>query len=389
MRANPGGVLASNEVVGRDQLISDIWRALEVQSVVLTSERRIGKTSVIRKMADEVSSAETLVILRDIEGLRTPEEFVEAIYADVEKQLNKVDRAKLGLWRLLEKLGGSQIVDVKLPAIRVHWKGLLTALFEDLFAAEQRRIIFFWDELPLFIFNVVRSSGENAAMELLDVLRSLRQQHRRLRMVFTGSVGIHQVINTLKKSGYANDPTNDMAIIEVPPLSPSDGRSLAEQLLIGEHLSSATHLSELGSEVADAVGHIPYYIHVLISRMRSRGDFVTVEEIRYERDSMIQDPNDPAHFSYYEERLKTYYSALDARLGQFALDVLCAASAPLTFEELTNLVRYKVDTVDDDNMRDVLKVLIKDHYLQRDRDGRYSFRYSIVQRWWRYARGRR
>jgi hypothetical protein len=61
----------------------------------------------------------------------------------------------------------------------------------------------------------------------------------------------------------------------------------------------------------------------------------------------------------------------------------------LTFEELTNLVRYKVDTVDDDNMRDVLKVLIKDHYLQRDRDGRYSFRYSIVQRWWRYARGRR
>jgi hypothetical protein len=389
MRANPGGVLASDEVVGRDQLIADIWRALEVQSVVLTSERRIGKTSVIRKMADEVPSTETLAILRDVEGLRTPEEFVEAIYADVEKQLNKLDRAKLGLWRLLEKLGGSQIVDVKLPAIRVHWKGLLTALFEDLFAAEQGRIIFFWDELPLFIFNVVRSSGENAAMELLDVLRSLRQQHRRLRMVFTGSVGIHQVINTLKKSGYANDPTNDMAIIEVAPLNPPDSRWLAEQLLQGENLASAEHLSELGFEVADAVGHIPYYIHVLISRMRSRGGFVTVEEIRYERDSMIQDPNDPAHFSYYEERLKTYYSALDARLGLCALDALCAASAPLVFEELTNLVRYKVDTVDDDNMRDVLKVLIKDHYLQRDRDGRYLFRYTIVQCWWRYARGRR
>jgi hypothetical protein len=88
MRANPGGVLASDEVVGRDQLIADIWRALEVQSVVLTSERRIGKTSVIRKMADEVPSTETLAILRDVEGLRTPEEFVEAIYADVEKQLN-------------------------------------------------------------------------------------------------------------------------------------------------------------------------------------------------------------------------------------------------------------------------------------------------------------
>jgi hypothetical protein len=389
MRANPGGVLASDEVVGRDQLIADIWRALEVQSVVLTSERRIGKTSVIRKMAEQASPAQSLAILRDIEGLRTPEEFVEAVYSDVEKQLGKLDRAKLGLWRLLEKLGGTQIVDVKLPAIKVHWKGLLTALFEDLFEAENRRIIFFWDELPLFIFNVVQSCGEKAAMELLDVLRALRQRHSRLRMVFTGSVGIHQVINSLKKSGYANDPTNDMAIIEVPPLSPPDGIWLAEQLLKGEELSSAELIPELGNEISDATGQIPYYIHVLVSRLRSRVGSVTVEQIRHERDSMIQDPNDPAHFSYYEERLKTYYSPADVRLAFCALDALCIADRPLPFSELTNLARYKTDVLNDDNMRDVLNVLMKDHYLQRDRDGLYSFRYSIVQRWWRYARGER
>ncbi len=389
MRANPGGVLASNEVVGRDELIAEIWRALEVQSVVLTSERRIGKTSVIRKMAGQVRPAETLAILRDIEGLRTPDEFVEAVYADVEKQLSKFDRAKLSVWRLLEKLGGTQIVDVKLPAIRVHWKGLLTALFDDLFQSEERRIIFFWDELPLFIFNVVQSSGEHAAMELLDVLRSLRQRHSRLRMVFTGSVGIHQVISTLKKSGYANDPTNDMAIIEVAPLTPDDGRWLAEQLLAGENLCSPESLSDVGSEITRAVGHIPYYIHLLVSRLRTRSSSVTVKQVRRERDSLIQDPNDPAHFSYYEERLKTYYSPPDARLSLCALDVLCAASAPLALLELTNLVRYKIDVVDDDNVRDVLKVLMKDHYLQRDLNGHYSFRYSIVQHWWRYARGSR
>lgn len=389
MRANPGGVLSSDEVVGRDELITQIWRALEVQSVVLTSERRIGKTSVIRKMAEQVDPTETLAILRDIEGLRTPDEFVEAVYSDVEKQLGKLDRAKLGLWRLLEKLGGSQIVDVKLPAIRVHWKGLLTALFDDLFQAENRRIIFFWDELPLFIFSVVQSSDEQAAMELLDVLRSLRQRHQRLRMVFTGSVGIHQVISTLKKSGYANDPTNDMAIIEVPPLSQPDGRLLAEQLLKGENLASGQNAPELGSEVADAVGCIPYYIHVLISRLRSRARSVTVEQIRRERDSMIQDSNDPAHFSYYEERLNTYYSSTDARVALSALDALCVAADPLPFGELTNLVRYKVDVLSEEEMRGVLKVLMKDHYLQRDSEGRYTFRYSIVQRWWRYARGGR
>lgn len=104
---------------------------------------------------------------------------------------------------------------------------------------------------------------------------------------------------------------------------------------------------------------------------------------------MIQDSNDPAHFSYYEERLNTYYSLADARVALSALDALCDAADPLAFGELTNLVRYKVEVISDEEMRGVLKVLMKDHYLQRDSEGRYTFRYSIVQRWWRYARGGR
>lgn len=50
MRANPGGQLAPENVVGRDRLIAKLWDILTQQSVVLTSERRIGKTQIIRKM---------------------------------------------------------------------------------------------------------------------------------------------------------------------------------------------------------------------------------------------------------------------------------------------------------------------------------------------------
>ena len=53
MRANPGGIVGPEDVIGRDDLIAELWQTLEKQSVVLTSERRIGKTSVIRKMKDE------------------------------------------------------------------------------------------------------------------------------------------------------------------------------------------------------------------------------------------------------------------------------------------------------------------------------------------------
>ena len=101
---------------------------------------------------------------------------------------------------------------------------------------------------------------------------------------------------------------------------------------------------------------------------------------------MIQDPNDPAHFSYNVERLNTYYSPDDTQTALHTLDALCVTEDPLSFSQLSNLVRYKNVDLVDETFRQVLTVLTKDHYLQRDDQGRYSFRYMLIQQWWRYAR---
>ena len=53
MKANPGGTIHPSSIVGRDLLITLIWKRLEQQCVLLNAERRIGKTSVIRKMVDQ------------------------------------------------------------------------------------------------------------------------------------------------------------------------------------------------------------------------------------------------------------------------------------------------------------------------------------------------
>ena len=50
MKPNPGGVLTGEAVIDRENEINKIWMALENQSVVLISERRVGKTSIMRKM---------------------------------------------------------------------------------------------------------------------------------------------------------------------------------------------------------------------------------------------------------------------------------------------------------------------------------------------------
>ena len=68
MKSNPGGQIDIRDIIGRNQLIANIWEILECQSVIMTAERRIGKTSVIRKMTAE-SKTNWIPVLLDLERI--------------------------------------------------------------------------------------------------------------------------------------------------------------------------------------------------------------------------------------------------------------------------------------------------------------------------------
>jgi hypothetical protein len=288
----------------------------------------------------------------------------------------------------LSKLGGIEVHDIKLPKLTPHWKNLLFALMEDVFETDERVIVFFWDELPLFIYNISKTSGEAAAMEMLDALRSLRQQHSRLRMVFTGSVGLHLVIKALRRGNYANDPPNDMQLVEVCPLDEPDGVGLAAQLIEGEGIEMPATSAALARAVSDAAGHIPYYIHCLVAHMASSKLLLAETSVEQHLDSLICNPNDPAHFRYYRERLHVYYEPQEEAIALAALDALAAADQPQSFGDLLNLVRHKFPEAAPELVRDTLSLLSKDHYISRQTGARrFDFRYSIVRRWWKSERG--
>ena len=169
MKANPGGQLAPSEVVGRDQLIAQLWDILERQSVVLTSERRIGKTQMVKKMKAEASE-DVLAIFRDLESVRTPLEFVELVFRDVEEFLSRKARTASRTRQLLQQLAETEVGGVvKFPkSVAPHWKTLLERTIEDLVEHQERPIVFFWDEVPYMLFNIKRGDGgEEAAMEVL------------------------------------------------------------------------------------------------------------------------------------------------------------------------------------------------------------------------------
>src|SRR5688500_15403670 len=132
MRANPGGQLSPSEVIGRDNLIENLWRILERQSLVLTAERRMGKTSIIKKMVDEHPD-NIVCFYRDLEGVHGLIEFVEVVMEDVEAHLGIMQRVAQSTRKLITQLQGAEFSGFKIPAsVALHWKTLLNHLISDL-----------------------------------------------------------------------------------------------------------------------------------------------------------------------------------------------------------------------------------------------------------------
>lgn len=386
MRANPGGQLDYKEIIGRDALAGRLWRVLECRSLVLTAERRMGKTSLVRKMVAD-PPAEHLPVYRDLEGVTSPLELVELVFHDVEEYLSRRNKLAERVRGLVREISGGEIAGFKFPpAVIPQWKHLLSRTIEDLAEHQDGKLVFFWDELPLMLHNIRRRLDEQTAMDVLDSLRALRQTHSKVRMVFTGSVGLHNVIASLKRAGYANDPTNDMDTVDVPPLDPVSARDLARQLIVGEALESSEP-DRLAAEIAGAVDGLPYFIHHVVDQLAARRGTVTPEMVKQIVAECLVNPCDPWHLGHYRERIATYYETGEQSLALSVLDILATAGSPLTCDQVLNLVASKTAQANREDVLRMLKLLQRDHYLIQETDGTVRFRFGLIQRSWRLQRG--
>jgi hypothetical protein len=388
MKANPGGQIDLKSVIGRDKVIADMWDTLEQQSIVMTAERRIGKTTIIKKMNAE-PKAKWIPVLQDLEKCHTAADFAMAVYKDVHQFLSGRAKFTRRAKEWFVAFGGTEIGGVFTlpPGKEKSWKEVLTKSIEDLVHendAKGDRLLFLWDEVPFMLANIRDREGEPVAMEVLDTLRELRQTHTALRMVITGSIGLHHVIKSLKEKNYGNAPINDMFPVEVEPLEQADAQKLASTLIDGERLHSSDKAA-----AAVAIAHeadcFPFYIHHVIKALRLKGlaaDPPTVAKIV--EDQLI-DANDPWELLHYRERIPLYYGN-DASAVCAILDDLAASRDKATINELLAMLKASSTFDDKERLLSLLTLMERDHYLRRHSDG-YRFRFPLIRRWWKINRG--
>ena len=390
IKANPGGEVDPKTAIGRASLVQFIWETLEQQNIRMTAERRIGKTTVLKIMRTIPAEGWTPIFL-DLERCSTALEFAMTVYQAVDKCLTAKHLASRRTRELFKWLQGVEVKGLfKFPEkADVQWKEVLTLSIEDLLhecATAGTKPVFLCDEVPFMIANIRDKEGERTAMEILDLLRSLRQTHSGLRMIITGSIGLHHVLTSLKDKDYGNAPVNDMFAVEVPPFEEADARQLASLLIQGEGLA-CNEADATCASIASHADRFPFYIQHIVKALKSRSLAATPANVEQVFASHMVDANDPWELRHYRERIPTYYGS-DEGIVRRILDHLALASDPVSVADIFSMLKGSTIFDDREKLLRLLTLLERDHYLERSSGtGHYQFRFPLVRRWWRLDRG--
>ncbi|MEQ8985847.1 MAG: ATP-binding protein [Deltaproteobacteria bacterium] len=344
LKAKPGAALTPMEIVGRDGLVALLCECLAHRSVLLSGERRIGKTSVLTKLVDALEPRR--VIRENVQAFASPVQFAEA----------------LGRWAGIEDL-------------EVEWPSAIT-LALDTIEDEAPNAVIIWDEFTWMLKRIDEAHVQDEAVELLLHLHRERLDRPSLRFVLSGSISIHTAIRRLRTRCTAKDPISDLSEEIVRPLEAASALELAHRISKGESLD-ASNLDEVLEQLVHLVQGRPYYIHDVLSACARRGDvtIATIDEIVDERISA--DTWDLA------DDFGRIQDMFDESEGAAAVEILdWVAEAPMTRREIASELEHS-----DGVVQSIIETLVRDELLT-EVETDLSFRSGLRARAWRHYRSR-
>ena len=375
-------------MIGRDALIAKLWGILDERSVILSAERRVGKTYVIQKMDAEPPEG-VLTFYQDMEDVHTVQDFCDKLYQEIKHKLGWVQKATRGAADFSNRLEGGGIklalslvgvsdAEATLEKLRLSnppWDIEIAAFITYVAASQPKKVVFFWDEVPWMIHNITKTEGADTARRLLELLRALRHTpdiQRKLRMVYTGSIGFHHVM--------AAPPINDMRPdVPVPPLAADDAYEYARRRLESKG-AKLDDPQETIQAIASAANHVPYYIRNLVDGLCNKQERISTSDVEnFIAHLLVQTP-EKWDLPHYDHRIDEYYAEKQRGIARDLLDIIAFAEQPLEFDQVFNLLKARRRVADRDFVHSILHLLRQDHSIWAKP---YRFQSQLVRRFWR------
>jgi hypothetical protein len=357
-------------------------------NVLMLAPRRIGKTWLMDKVADDMKADGWLCIKIDVEGMRTENEFLRALCQEIEKTQALTDRVKSHFLQRFKQLT-THVQDGNLAAAigDIDPREFLETLVSSLNAEEKQTLILI-DEIALFIHEQAKDNPDSAR-SLLYHLRKLQQTYPKVRWFLTGSVGLDVIARRHNMLGAL------LGIDSYPlePFSREAAHSYLDELCATGQISQPFKLDEDSFDyLAKELGWLsPYYLRQIALQMKPTNQatsglpVATAADVENAFERLLS-PTQRLHFAAWEEHIDKNFGDVDTLRLRAILDIACEQTNGEIEATLLTRLTATGETPNQNALRTLLQSLETDGFLHRI-DNRWCFRSGLLRRYWKEYMG--
>ena len=376
---------------------------------LLTAQRRMGKTSLVRELLrrlEREGHSETVFV--DLEDAFEPADAIAEIGVQSRSLQGAWLRIKSGFANALREIG-DRVDTLAISEVRVklragidsgNWRQRGDAVLAAL-AANDRKVVLAIDELPILVNRLLKGHDyritperRQAVDEFLSWLRKCVQAHQgRVSVILSGSVGLEPILRQAGLSAHANI------------FSPFDLKPWDEPTAVACLAALAeTYSLDLPPAVCEDMCRrlrcqIPHHVQQFFDNLdvhlkRTGQREASLDDVERVYTSEMLGARGQLGLQHYEDRLRMVLGNEGYRVALEMLTEAAANGGRLSDEAVD---RYRgcfpshADTPNPDGAdpvpaEEVLYVLEHDGYLARQSGG-YHFVSGLLEDWWRLRHG--
>ncbi|NLR80261.1 AAA family ATPase [Chitinophaga eiseniae] len=371
----------------RSREVEKVTRALSNgNNIQITAPRRVGKTSILWFLLDN-SIEERHYVYVDTESVADASHFYKKILEGIvnDPKISRSLKLKSGLEdktnRIFQKIKSIKLFNAALEfnqeaAVRDYYEEFLHFLTAYA-SVEESELVLLIDEFPQTIENI-RNKDTEAAVNFLQRKRELRIDpviSRKVRFIYTGSIGLNQTVSSIN----ATATINDLASIEVEPLSEQEAIDLFGKLLA--YNSRTLHPGAISALKDILQWYIPFHIQLIVQEIIQATQAhteVTAEIVENAIEELLS-LRHKNHFDHYYSRLRTHF-----KNGAFKYaDALLKALAEKHLLNKRDCLELAAQYEQEVEYRKIIENLMYDGYIHfNTAQGVYLFNSPILKRWW-------
>ena len=389
MRSSTGRWVSGDDFFDREAELKVLETlARDRNHVLLTGQRRMGKTSIVRELGYRLESDGWIFLFVDVEGASCAEDVIADIARAVHPVRPIASRFALDMKRWLhdniEEISALDFgVKIRAGLDGGSWRHHGEKLF-GVCAAQEQPVLLVIDELPIFLKRMLHRDGSVAKVdEFLSWLRGVLQALGKDApvLILSGSIGLEPLVGRLG----IPDRINHLYPFRLGPWS-------QEASIECFRLLAESHKLRVEDGVAEAVYEtlrigIPHHVQSFFARLRDFAtmqsrDRVTVGDVDEVYRNELLGPSGQNDLVHYETRLK---EGLEDESYSIAMEIIAEAAIRdvFTFSARRTLEAIYSGVMSDAPRRilDALDVLVHDGYLEADEAG-HHFSSRLLKDWW-------